>query len=159
MPPITLSPLRHMPLRYRIAAAVLALGCLLIKPVDARPADAQSGASRASEASFAASVEVPIAAVSALTAGSEFVVTGVVASGAVVAVTVSAVGVGASFVVYLSVEAVKALGLSAGHALEAVAVSGGWLLMASGEAICFIADEATRSHIHSREITSLEHAS
>jgi uncharacterized protein YoaH (UPF0181 family) len=154
MPPTTLSPLRHMPLRYRIAAAVLALGCLLIKPADAQP-----GASRASEASLAASVEVPIAAVSALVAGSEFVVTGIVASGAMVAVTVSAVGVGASFVVYLSVEAVKALGLSAGHALEAVAVSGGWLLMASGEAICFIADEATRSHIHSREITSLEHAS
>ena len=85
MPPTTPPLLRHMPLRYRIAATVLALGCLLIKPVDARPADAQSGASRASEASLAASVEVPIAAVSALVAGSEFVVTGVVASGAVVA--------------------------------------------------------------------------
>lgn len=154
MPPTSLSLLRLMPLRYRIAAAVLTLGCLLIPPADAQP-----GASRASEASLAASVEVPIAAVSALAAGSEFVVTGVVASGAVVAVTVSAVGVGVSFVVYLSVEAVKALGLSAGHALEAVAVSGGWLLMASGEAICFIADEATRSHIHSREITSLERSS
>lgn len=154
MPPTPLSLLRHMPLRYRIAAAVLALGCLLIPPADAEP-----GASRASEASLAASVEVPIAAVSALAAGSEFVVTGVVASGTVVAVTVSAVGVGVSFVVYLSVEAVKALGLSAGHALEAVAVSGGWLLMASGEAICFIADEATRTHIHSREITSLRLAS
>jgi len=159
MPPTPLSLLRHMPLRYRIATAVLALGCLLIKPVDARPADAEAGASRASEASLAASVEVPIAAVSALAAGSEFVVTGVVASGTVVAVTVSAVGVGASFVVYLSVEAIKALGLSAGHALEAVAVSGGWLLMASGEAICFIADEATRTHIHSRDITALPPAS
>lgn len=154
MPPTSLSLLRLMPLRYRIAAAVLTLGCLLIPPADAQP-----GASRASEASLAASVEVPIAAVSALAAGSEFVVTGVVASGTVVAVTISAVGIGASFVVYLSVEAVKALGLSAGHALEAVAVSGGWLLMASGEAICFIADEATRSHIHSREITALERTS
>lgn len=154
MPPTSLSLLRLMPLRYQIAAAVLTLGCLLIPPADAQP-----GASRASEASLAASVEVPIAAVSALAAGSEFVVTGVVASGTVVAVTISAVGIGASFVVYLSVEAVKALGLSAGHALEAVAVSGGWLLMASGEAICFIADEATRSHIHSREITALERTS
>ncbi len=153
MPPTPLTLLRHTPLRYRIAATVLVLGCLLIKPADARAADA--GASRASEASLAASVEVPIAAVSALAAGSEFVVTGVVASGTVVAVTVSAVGLGASFVVYLSVEAVKALGLSAGHALEVVAVSGGWLLMASGETICFIADDATRTHIHSREITSL----
>ncbi len=149
MPPTPLSLLRHMPLRYRIAATVLALGCLLIPPADAEP-----GASRASEASLAASVEVPIAAVSALAAGREFVVTGLVASGTVVAVTVSAVGIGVSFVVYLSVEAVKALGLSAGHALEAVAVTGGWLLMASGEAICFIADETTRSHIHSRELTA-----
>ena len=159
MPQTSLPLLRHMPLRYRIAATVMALGCLLIKPVDARPADAPSGASRASKASLAASVEVPLAAVSALTAGSEFVVTGVVVSGAMVAVTVSAVGAGASFVVYLSVETVKALGLSAGHALETVAVSGGWLLMASGEAICFIADEATRGHIHSREITARERTS
>ena len=152
MPPTTFSLLRLMPLRYRIAATVLVLGCLLIKPADARPGASQ----RASEASLAASVEAPIAAVSALAEGSRFAVSGVVASGAVVAVTVSAVGVGASFVVYLSVETVKALGLSAGHALEAVAVSGGWLLMASGEAICFIADETTRTHIHSREIAALE---
>lgn len=152
MLPTPLSLLRHMPLRYRIASTVLVLGCLLIKPADAAP-----GASvRASEASLAASVEVPIAAVSALAKGSEFVVTGLAVSGVMVAVTVSAVGGAASFVVYLSVEAVKALGLSTGHALEAVAVSGGWLLMASGEAICFVADETTRTHIHSREITALE---
>lgn len=154
MPQTALPLLRHMPLRYRIAAAVLTLGCLLIPPADAQP-----GASRASEASLAASVEVPIAAVSALAKGSEFVVTGLAVSGVMVAVTVSAVAGGASFVVYLSVEAVKALGLSAGHALEAVAVSGGWLLMASGTAICFVADEATRTHIHSREIVSSRNAS
>lgn len=157
MPQTALPLLRHIPVRYRVAAAVLTLGCLLMKPVDARPADAATGASvRASEASLAASVEVPIAAVSALAMGGEFVVTGLAVSGVTVAVTVSAVGGAASFVVYLSVEAVKALGLSAGHALETVAVSGGWLLMASGEAICFVADETTRGHIHSREITSME---
>ncbi|MBL8264559.1 MAG: hypothetical protein JNM58_19260 [Xanthomonadaceae bacterium] len=155
MPQTALPLLRHMPLRYRVAATVLAVSCLLIPPADAAP-----GASvRASEASLAASVEVPIAAVSALAKGSEFVVTGLAVSGVMVAVTVSAVAGGASFVVYLSVEAVKALGLSAGHALEAVAVSGGWLLMASGTAICFVADEATRTHIHSREIVSSRNAS
>lgn len=133
-------------LRHRLAGLVIALGCLLTPP-----ADAQSDASvRQSQASVAASVEVPVAVVSALAEGGKFVITGIVVSGTVVAVTVSAVGAGASFVVYLSVEAVKGLAIGAGMAVEAVAVSGGWLLMAAGEALCFIADEATRPHVHSR---------
>ena len=70
-----------------------------------------------------------------------------------VAVTVSVVGLGASFVVYLSAEAVKSLAIASGATLEAVAVSGGWLLMATGEALCFIADEATRAHVHSRRLS------
>ena len=133
---------------FRIAACVVVLGCLLVPPVDA-----QSDASlRQSEASLMASVEVPVAIVGALAQGGKFVVSGVAASGAVVAVTVSVVGLGASFVVYLSVEAVKSLALASGHALEAVAVSGGWLLMTAGEALCFIADETARAHVHSRRL-------
>lgn len=150
--PTVRTTLSRIPLKYRVASAVVALACLTIPP-----ADAQSNDSRYhSEVSAAMSTAVPLVVLSALGEGSNLVVTGLAVSGAVVAVTVSAVGVGASFVVYLSVESVKALGLSAGHALTAVAVTSGWLLMASGEAICFIADEATRTHIHSREITSLE---
>lgn len=134
----------------RLATCVILLGCLLVPP-----ADAQSDASvRQSQASVMASVEVPIAVVGALAEGGKFVVSGVAASGAVVAVTVSVVGLGASFVVYLSVEAVKSLAIASGMALEVVAVSGGWLLMAAGEALCFIADETTRAHVHSRQITS-----
>ncbi len=134
----------------RLVTSVILLGCLLVPP-----ADAQSDASlRQSEASVMASVEVPIAVVGALAEGGKFVVSGVAASGAVVAVTVSVVGLGASFVVYLSVEAVKSLAIASGMALEVVAVSGGWLLMAAGEALCFIADETTRAHVHSRQITS-----
>jgi hypothetical protein len=63
------------------------------------------------------------------------------------------VGVGASFVVYLSAEAMKSLAIATGQSLQVVAVSGGWLLMASGEALCFIADDTTRAHIHSHQIT------
>lgn len=133
---------------FRLAACVVVLGCLLVPP-----ADAQSDASlQQSGASLIASVEVPIAIVSALAQGGQFVVSGVAASGAVVAVTVSVVGLGASFVVHLSVEAVKSLALASGQALEAVAVSGGWLLMAAGEALCFIADETARTHAHSRRL-------
>ena len=134
---------------FRLAACVVALGCLLTPP-----ADAQSDASlRQSEASLMASVEVPVAIVAALAQGGKLVVSGVVASGAMVAVTVSVVGLGASFVVYLSVEAVKSLALASGQTLEAVAVSGGWLLMAAGEALCFIADDTARAHVHSRHLS------
>ncbi|MES2670424.1 MAG: hypothetical protein V4673_08435 [Pseudomonadota bacterium] len=134
---------------FRLAACVVALGCLLTPP-----ADAQSDASlRQSEASLMASVEVPVVIVAALAQGGKFVVSGVAASGAVVAVTVSVVGLGASFVVYLSVEAVKSLALASGQALEAVAVSGGWLLMTAGEALCFIADDTARTHVHSRRLS------
>lgn len=134
---------------FRLAACVVALGCLLTPP-----ADAQSDASlRQSEASLMASVEIPVAIVAALAQGGKLVVSGVVASGAVVAVTVSVVGLGASFVVYLSVEAVKSLALASGQALEAVAVSGGWLLMTAGEALCFIADDTARAHVHSRRLS------
>lgn len=134
---------------FRLAACVVALGCLLTPP-----ADAQSDASlRQSEASLMASVEVPVAIVVALAQGGRLVVSGVAASGAMMAVTVSVVGLGASFVVHLSVEAVKSLALASGQALEAVAVSGGWLLMTAGEALCFIADDTARAHVHSRRLS------
>lgn len=132
-----------------LAALAVVLGCLLMPPVDAR---VQSDASlRQSEASLMASVEVPVAVVGALAAGGKFVVTAVAMTATGVAVTVSAVGLGASFVVHLAVDAAKALAIHAGMAVEAVAVSGGWLLMAAGEALCFVADEIARSHVHSRE--------
>ena len=134
---------------FRLAACMVALACLLVPP-----ADAQSDASlRQSDASLMASVEVPVAVVGALAEGGRFVVSGVAASGAAVAVTVSVVGLGASFVVHLSAEAVKALAIATGRTLEAVAVSGGWLLMAAGEALCFVADDVTRTHVHSQQMS------
>ena len=134
---------------FRLAACVVVLSCLLVPP-----ADAQSDASmRQSEASVMASLEVPVAIVGALAHGGKFLITGVVASGAAVAVTVSVVGLGASFVVHLSAEAVKSLAIATGKTLEVVAVSGGWLLMTAGEALCFVADDVTRTHVHSRQMS------
>ena len=70
-----------------------------------------------------------------------------------VAVTVSVVAAGvvgaASFVVYLSAEAIKRLGIAVGTAISVAAVSTGWILSAAGEALCFIANDAARPHIHS----------
>lgn len=108
--------------------------------------------SRQSQLSLAASAEVPAAALSALAEGGKFAIGAVAISGGVAAITVSAVGVGASFVVYVSVEALKAGAIAVGKTLEAVAVSGGWLLYASGEALCYVIDDAMRRHLHSREI-------
>ena len=84
---------------FRLAACVVALGCLLTPP-----ADAQSDASlRQSEASLRL-LWKPGRLVAALAQGGELVVSGVAASGTVVAVTVPWWG-SASFVVYLRVEA------------------------------------------------------
>jgi hypothetical protein len=140
------SPPSRLP--CRLAALTVALACLLVPP-----ADAQSGASlRQSEASLMASVEVPVAVVGALIEGGKFVVTGIAASGGAVALTVSVVGLGASFVVHLTAEAVESLAIALGTTVEAIAVSGGWLLMAAGEALCFVAGDHAREHVHSREI-------
>lgn len=135
------------PLTRGIAAAVL-VSCLLMSP-----ADAQSEASqRASEASVLAVVEIPASVGHALSEGGRVVITGVALSGATVALTVSVVGTGASFVVVLAADAAHALSLASGRTLDAVSVDGGWLLMTDGEAVCFVANDAARSHIHGREI-------
>jgi hypothetical protein len=109
-------------------------------------------ASRQSEASLAASIEVPAAVGVALSEGGKFVVTSVVAGGESVAVTISAVGVGASFVVYLAAETVRAAAIVAGTTVSVVALASGWVLSAGGEALCFIANDAARMHIHSRRV-------
>jgi hypothetical protein len=138
---------------FRRAARTAAFA-LLLTGLQWPQAQAQSnGLSQPSELSLAVSVEAPAAALSALAEGGKFVVGAVAISGGVAMITVSAVGASASFVVYLSLEALKAGAIVVGKSVEAVAVSGGWLLYAGSEAICFVADEATRTHLHSREIS------
>lgn len=110
-------------------------------------------ASRASGASLAASAAVPVAAVEALSAGAAFLVEGLEASSQSVAITVSAVGVGASLVVYLAVETVRRLGIVAGTAVSVTVVATGWVLSVAGESLCFIASDGTRRHIHSHRIS------
>jgi hypothetical protein len=119
----------------------------LALPVAAAPQS--DGASRHSQASLAASVEVPVAVTHALSHGAAAVVSGVVMVAGSVAVTVSLAAGGASFVVYLSVEAIRRLGIAVGTAISVTVVATGWILSAAGEALCFIANDAVRPHIHS----------
>lgn len=134
-----------MHLRTALAVAALAL-CVAGAPVNA------VDVSRQSEASLAASVEVPVVVVEALSAGAAFSVTAIEASAGMVALTVSAVGAGASVVVMVSAEMAKALGIAVGAAVLVTAVSTGWILSVAGEALCFIANAAARPHLHSRRL-------
>ncbi|KRA78893.1 hypothetical protein ASD78_19560 [Lysobacter sp. Root667] len=84
--------------------------------------------------------------------GAKFSVTGVAASAQGLAVTVSAVGVGASFVVYLSAQAAKELGLHIGQAVAVSAVAAGWLLSSGGHTLCFVPNERARELLHSQRI-------
>ena len=140
---------RRTPSRSRACLFMLLLAC-----APAWAVVQSDAASRQSEASLAASIEVPAAIAAALSEGGKLVVTSVAASGEAVAVTVSAVGVGASFVIYVAAETVRALGIAAGTAISVTAVASGWLLSAAGEVLCFIANESVRVHIHSHRVSS-----
>lgn len=131
-------------------ALSITLALALAAPVHAQPQS--TSPSQASAASLEASVEMPVAIVGALSAGAEFVVAGVQASGETVAITLSAVGTGASMVVHLSAEAARRLGIVAGTAISVAAVGTGWILSAAGEALCFIAHPDVRRHVHSARI-------
>lgn len=135
------------PLVWAVSAAI---GLLAGMPAFA--AAQSDGASRQSEASLAASVEVPAAVSLALSEGAKFAVAGIGASAQGVAITVSAVGIGASFVVYVSAEAAKELGLHVGQAVQVSALATGWLISAAGRALCFVPNERTRPLLHSRRI-------
>ncbi|WAC63133.1 hypothetical protein OVA13_17455 [Pseudoxanthomonas sp. SL93] len=143
--------MRRLIVRSLTLALATALSGGVALPTHAAPQS--DGASRMSQASLEASIEVPVAVIHALGHGASAVVTGVAVIAGSVAVTVSvaAAGVvaGASFVVYLSVEAIRRLGIAVGTAISVTVVATGWILSAAGEALCFIANDAARPHIHS----------
>lgn len=138
----------------RLSPCALGLALALAIATPLAHAEPQStAASQASEASVLGSVIVPVTVVSALAEGASLAVTSIAAAGSMVAITVSVVGVaGASFVITLTAEAFARLGLSDGTLLTVVTVSTGWLLLAGGEAVAFIADQATQPLFHSGEL-------
>ncbi|MEH6420640.1 hypothetical protein [Pseudomonas sp. CGJS7] len=133
-----------------VAAAIA--GSLAGTP--ARAAVQSDALSRQSAASLDASVEVPVAAANALSQGAKFSVTGVQASAQGVALTISAAGAGASFVVKLSAQQAKALGVLVGSTVLVSVVVGGWLLSdTAGKFICFVPNDRARELIHSQRVT------
>lgn len=144
----------HGPTLRRLSPRTLGLALTLAVAAPLAHAGPQSTtASQASEASVMASVQVPVTVASALAAGASLVVTSVAASGGVVVLTVSVLGVaGATFLLTLTAEAFARLGISDGTMLTVVTVSGGWILLKGGEAIAFLADTATQPLFHSDEV-------
>ena len=128
------------------------LPALLLGALLALPAAAQSGASQVSAISLAPSVESASIVLEALPAGSELLVRGVEVVGESVFVTLAASAEGASVVVELAAGVVAAAGLVVGATVSVVVVSGGFLLMAAEEVLCFIPDAETRALIHHREL-------
>lgn len=133
----------------RNAAITLVLLNALISPM----AQAQNAASRASEASLAASVEVPAAALALLAEGGKFSVTAVRPVGQSVQVVVSATADGVSFVVEMSAEAASAAGVVVGKAISITVVSAGYVLSVGTSAIAFVPSALAESMIHHEELS------
>ena len=143
--------MRRLIARSLTLALATALSGGVALPTQAAPQS--DGASRMSQASLEASIEVPVAVIHALGHGAPTAATrlAVVAGSVPVTVSLAAGGVlaGASFVVYLSAEAIRRLGIAVGTAISVTVVATGWILSGAGEALCFIANDAARPHIHS----------
>ncbi|HET7844876.1 MAG TPA: hypothetical protein VFL14_12045, partial [Xanthomonadales bacterium] len=58
----------------------------------------------------------------------------------------------AAFTIELSAEAVRALGIAVGTALEATATTAGWIVSCAGEAVAFVPNAAAAAMIHHREL-------
>ena len=128
--------------------AGFALGLALTAPAWAQSTDA----SQASAISLAPSVELAASALRGIPAGSALVVQALKPVGDSVQLLVEASANGASFVLEVSAQTVRALGLAAGSVLVVTAVSAGYLVSVGAEAIAFIPDQLSLSLIHHREL-------
>ena len=144
----------HRPVTRRPSPCTLGLALALAVAAPLAHAGPQStAASQASESSVMASVQVPVNVASALAQGASLMVTSVAASGGVVVLTVSVLGVaGATFLLTLTAEAFAKLGISDGTMLTVVTATGGWMLLSGGQAVAFLADKATQPLFHSDEV-------
>lgn len=126
----------------------------LLAGMPARAAGQSDAVSRQSEASLNASVEVPVAAAHALSQGAKFSVTGVAASAQGIAVTLSAAAAGASFVIVLSAQQAKELGIKVGWVVVIAVVATGWMISGGKplKLIGFVPNDHTRALMHSARI-------
>jgi hypothetical protein len=109
------------------------------------------GASYASQLSLAPSVEIGSVAMQSLKDGGKFSVKAIKHVGEVVEIVVESAIDGTQFVIRSSAKLIRGTAITTGVAVSVVAVSAGFVLYASGQAIAFVADERTREHSYSRQ--------
>lgn len=117
------------------------------------PALAQSSeASQASALSLEAGSALAAEALAAIPAGSALLVQALRPAGRLVEVVLVSAATGATVVLWVAAETVRATALVVGATLVATAVSAGHLLVLGTEVLAFVPDAATRALIHHREL-------
>jgi hypothetical protein len=135
------------------ATLVLAGACSLAVLV---PAAAQAGEDLSVASSMALSLPIAVMASApafVLSAGVQLTVVAVTASATGTVWVLERASDGARIVLRLSGNVVKGASIGAGAALSVTALSAGWLLVASGEALCFVPNELGLSLLHNQRLT------
>lgn len=130
--------------------SVIALSLLF--PAIALAAPQSSEASRASAISLAPSVEAGALSLHALDAGSELIVTALRPVGDAVELALTASATGASAVLRVGADSVRASGVVVGATLVVTAVSAGVLISAGAEVIAFVPNQLAAGMIHHRPL-------
>jgi len=128
------------------AGALLAAGLAPHAAVAAHPSEASV------ELSVAPSAVALATTLAVVPAGSDLVIAGIEAAGRGGRMSVRAASGTLAFSVDVGAEVVRRSGRLVGQSLEVVATGTGYLLVASGEALLFVPDAATRAAIHHRRL-------
>lgn len=124
----------------KVFLAIALSTTLFAAPAMARDSTRDSGASVAVASLVPASLVVVSAYV-----GSEMVIESVRVVGDVLEIVLKGVGTASRAVLTLTADSAKATGVAAGQSVKVVAQGGGYLLVASGKALCFVPGAADES--------------
>jgi hypothetical protein len=137
--------------------STLALAAALSTSLLAAPAAHAGGGEDLSAASSLA-LSLPVAVVGSgaalvLSAGAQLIVVSVQASATGTVWVLERASDGARIVLRVSGDVARGASIGAGAALSVTALSAGWLLVASGEALCFVPNELGLTLMHNQRLT------
>lgn len=148
----TLSSLMFAPRKFATALALVgAFGVIALAPTAAQAGEDLSAAS-----SLALSLPIAMAASApavVLSAGVQLTVVAVQASATGTVWVLERASDGARIVLRFSGDVARGASIGAGAALSVTALSAGWLLVASGEVLCFVPNELGVGLLHNRRLT------
>ena len=148
----TFSSLVSAPRKF--AAALALLGAFSATAL--APAAAQANEELSAASSLALSLPIAMAASApalVLSAGVQLTVIAVQASATGTVWVLERASDGARIVLRFSGDVARGASIGAGAAISVTALSAGWLLVASGEALCFVPNELGMGLLHNRRLT------